>query len=173
MESLQEFLVKLGDPMELTRNAQQAERAWGDVSRRLAHAGRSDVLGNPRLLELGCRRGVLLDWLHGAGISAVGIDVCDPPPARPGITILQADAHALPFQGEPQFNLVYSFGIYDPREYTFDFGQILDEVHRVTVPDAVYYIQGAKQPDLTIASDHGFNVLETFDPQFWNVLERV
>ena len=159
------------DLEDLTSTLSEAEMNWARLISVLEGTGKRSLLDFPRVLDLGCRRGVLLKYLASIDVQAVGVDVSVSADVVPDVDVVTANAVSLPFE-DSEFNIVYSFGLLDPTMYEFDFIRILGEVSRVTMKGGVFYIVQRKHPDVKLATSLGWNVLLANDGDFISLLER-
>jgi len=94
-----------------------------------------------RCLDLGCGTGLALPLLEAAGWETIGVEVSEPQLARArrrGATVLQADAHALPFD-DGSYDAVVSILTHTDFD---DLRAVFAEVARVLRPGGVFVYAG-------------------------------
>jgi SAM-dependent methyltransferase len=108
-------------------------QGWGGYyQRRLARVFRGQISPGLRVLEIGCARGDLLAALaprEGVGVDFSREMIARARAAHPGLTFLEADAHAIPLEG-PFDVIVLSDLVND----LWDVQRVLAEVHRLSGP---------------------------------------
>ena len=109
----------------------------------------------------------MIEFLISIGIRAIGIDK-NSQLSSPSRDIRLGDIHALPFE-DRSFNVAYSFGIFDSRQYMLDQETVFGEVKRVLRPEGLYLIQDFDQPNLALA--RGFEICKS--SEYISILKRI
>lgn len=124
-------------------DAEWNQLAWGNYETNLDFLRRVNFAATPAsVLEIGCGKGAMLNYLRQAGHAVVGIDVDADALAfcrekYPAIPVFEASGDKLPFE-DGSFDTVMSF---DAFEHIRDSDRHLAEVRRVLKPGGRYLLQ--------------------------------
>ncbi|MFA5820552.1 MAG: class I SAM-dependent methyltransferase [Candidatus Gracilibacteria bacterium] len=128
---------------DMQRRFKSEEQAGDGIWKRLVYGlqalGRTDLLKEPKVLEVGCFEAQLLRYLLRQEINAVGIDT---DPRHVGIVpgkIFHMDAERTDFH-DGEFDIAITDGIFDKYLYANDDDRILRELARIIKPGGVLYI---------------------------------
>lgn len=123
--------------------AEWNQLAWGNYETNLDFLRRVDIAGRPgRVLEIGCGKGAMLNYLREAGHTVSGIDIDEDALAHcreayPAIPVSAASGDDLPFE-DGSFDTVMSF---DAFEHISRSDRHLAEVRRVLKSGGRYLLQ--------------------------------
>lgn len=112
----------------LTENAKDAQWIWDHVVSALKEVGRSDLLQNPTVLDLGGRAGEFSKNLNEQGIISISLDK-EKVGANTGTNQVRANTYEMPFPDE-SFDIVASNSQFDDL-YHLDYSILLPEIARV------------------------------------------
>lgn len=127
--------------MELIK-AEWDNAAWGNLQANIDFLGRAQLVAPATILEIGCGKGAMLNFLSRQGHDVRGIDIDSEAldfcrGEHPELRVTRASGDAIPFE-DAAFDVVVSFDLF---EHIKDTDRHLAEVRRVLKPGGRYLLQ--------------------------------
>lgn len=135
---------KLNFLENLTENNKKAQYVWGNIIRSIEKVGRTDILQDPIILDLGGGMGEFSKNLNAQGINCISLDIQDLK-SNPGANQIIANANRMPFT-DKSFNIVHECGIFDKNLYPNNPSFLLQEIIRVLKTKGILSIYDADPP---------------------------